>query len=267
MQYLRMLFEKDDGICTVTLNRPEALNAIDRRLASEILDIADKIDDDSSIRAVVIRGAGERAFSVGMDFKELIKATGGVQDISTLCEISRRLLSHNPCERIAKLSKPTIAAVSGFALGGGLELALACDIRLASEDATFGFPEVRLGIIPGWGGTQRLPRIAGRAKALEMILTGDSINAQEAYRTELVISVVPRLELLNSSRELALKLATHAPIAARFAREAVCKGLDMTYDQGLGLETDLSVLLQTTEDRAEGIRSFLEKRTPRFSGR
>ncbi|MBI4318514.1 MAG: enoyl-CoA hydratase/isomerase family protein [Chloroflexi bacterium] len=267
MKYKTILHEKNRDVCTITLNRPEVLNAINNELARELLDAVESANDDYDVRAVVLTGAGERAFSVGLDLKELVDAADGVEDIPTLLEIRRRVWSCNPWERLAGISKPTIAAISGFALGGGLELALACDIRIASHDATFGFPEVRLGIIPGRGGTQRLPRIVGRGKALEMLLTGETIDAGEAHRVELVGTVVAGEQLLDTARDLATKLAAHAPLAVRLAREAVTKGLDMTLDQGLRLETDLSVMLQTTEDRAEGIRSFVEKRKPKFEGR
>lgn len=267
MNYKEIVYRKHHQVCTITLNRPDALNSIDSRTAQELVDAAEKVDEDSDLRAVVITGAGDRAFSVGMDLKELVEATEGIEDRPTLLDIRRRLWHYNPWERIARLSKPTIAAINGLALGGGLELALACDIRVASEEARFGFPEVRLGVIPARGGTQRLPRIVGRGKALEMILTGDTIDAIEAHRIELVSKVVPPGSLLTTAMDLAVKLANSAPIAIRFAREAVTKGLDMTFDQGLSLETDLYVLLQTTEDRSEGIRSFIEKRPPRFEGR
>lgn len=267
MKYQTILYTKNGNICVVTLNRPQALNAIDSRLAGELVDVFERIDNDDELRAVVITGAGDRAFSVGMDVKELVDAAEGIDDRQALMDIRRRLWSNNPWERLASLSKPTIAAIRGFALGGGLELALACDIRLASDDAQFGFPEVRLGIIPARGGTQRLPRIIGRGKAMEMILTGDTIDAIEAYRTELISKIVPVEKLLTAASEIASKLANNAPIAIRFAREAVAKGLDMTLDQGLRMETDLYILLQTTEDRSEGIRSFAGKRQPKFTGR
>lgn len=267
MRYRAIVFEKKGNIATVTLDRPEALNAIDSRLAGELMDVFERIDDDEELRAVVIVGAGDRAFSVGLDIKEMVDAAEGIDDQQALMEVRRRLWRDNPWEQLASLSKPTIAAIRGFALGGGLELALACDIRIASEDAKFGFPEVRLGLIPARGGTQRLPRIVGRGKAIEMILTGETIDAMEAYRTGLISRVVPADKLLAAANEIASKLVDNAPIAVRFAREAVAKGLDMTLDQGLRMETDLYLLLQTTEDRSEGIRSFIEKRKPKFTGR
>lgn len=267
MDYRTIIYRKSGGIATITLNRPRALNAIDSRTARELEDALERVEEDGELRAVVMAGAGHRAFSVGVDLKELARETEGIDDLPTLLEIRSRLWSSNPWERLAALSKPSVAAIGGFALGGGLELALACDLRIAAHDASFGFPEVRLGIIPGRGGTQRLPRLIGRGKALEMILTGDPIDAAEAHRIELVSQVVAPEELLPEAEKLARRLADQAPIALRYAREAVVKGLDMTFDQGLRLEMDLSVLLQTTEDRAEGIAAFKEKRPPRFEGR
>ncbi len=267
MSYETILYEKNANIGIITLQRPNVLNALDSQMTRELIDIADAIDDDDAVRAVVLAGAGERAFSVGMDLKELVENAEGVDDPAILQDIRHRLWSLNPCERLAKLTKPTIAAIRGYALGAGLELTLACDMRVASEDAQFGFPEVHLGIIPALGGTQRLPRLIGRAKATEMIMTGEPISAAEAYRVELVNQVVSADALLPAAIQIASKLATYGPIALRFAREAISKGLDMTFDQGLHLETDLYAVLQTTEDRAEGIRSFREKRKPTFTGR
>lgn len=267
MSYETLLYEKNANIGIVTLHRPDVLNALNSPMARELIDVADAIDDDNDVRVAVLTGAGVRAFSVGMDLKELVESAEGVDDLAVLNDIRHRLWSINPCERWAKLGKPTIAAVHGYALGAGLELALACDIRVAAEDAQFGFPEVQLGIIPALGGTQRLPRLIGRAKATEMILTGDPVSAAEAYRVELVSQVVESSALLATALQMASRLATFGPIALRFAREAIDKGLDMTFDQGLHLETDLYAVLQTTEDRAEGIRSFKEKRKPAFTGR
>jgi enoyl-CoA hydratase len=237
------------------------------QMARELVDAANAIDDDEGVCAVVLTGAGGRAFSVGMDWNELVDSVEGVDDPARLQDIRHRLWNVDPCERWANLTKPTIAAVSGVAFGAGLELALACDIRLAAEDAQFGFPEIYLGIMPCMGGTQRLPRLIGRAKATEMILTGDPVSAAEALRVELVSQVVGTETLMAAALELASKIAEHAPIALRFAREAIGKGLDMTFEQGMQLETDLYALLQTTRDRAEGILSFNEKRKPTFTGR
>ncbi len=267
MTYETILYDKNANIAIVTLQRPDVLNALNSQMSRELLDVADAIDDDDEVRVAILTGAGERAFSAGMDLKELVDSAEGVDDVNVLNEIRHRLWNLNPCERWAKMIQPTIAAVHGYALGAGLELALACDIRVAAEDAQFGYPEIRLGIIPALGGTQRLPRLIGRAQATEMILTGEPISAAEAYRVELVSQIVKTEALLPAAIQLASKLATYGPIALRFAREAIDKGLDMTFDQGMHLETDLYAVLQTTEDRAEGIRSFKEKRKPTFTGR
>ena len=267
MKYRTIVYEKKGLIALVYLNRPDALNAINAQMARELDDVCERLRDEGDIRAVVLAGRNGGTFSVGTDLEEMADALGEAGSPVAALEAWRRLAGSDPWESLAALPKPTVAAISGRALGSGLELALACDIRIAAEDARFGFPEIRLGLIPGHGGTQRLPRIVGRTKATEMILTGDEIDAAEAHRVELVSRVVRSEDLLSAAKGIADKLATHAPIAVRFAREAVNEGMDMTVDQGLHLETDLSVLLQTTEDRAEGLRSFRERRAPDFKGR
>ncbi|MGQ9674468.1 MAG: enoyl-CoA hydratase/isomerase family protein [Chloroflexota bacterium] len=259
MQYRTIEYETKGPIGFLYLNRPDVDNAIDEEMERELSEVLDSIADDEA-RVLVLTSRGERAFSVGIDL-------GGCPDAESIVQMRRRLLLGDAWEKLAVLPKPTIAAIQGAALGAGLELALACDVRIAAEDATFGFPEIMLGLIPGHGGTQRLPRLVGRAKAIEMILSGDPIDAAEAYRVELIARVVPAEELLAAAEEMASKLTAYGPIALRFAREAVLRGLDMTFDQGLHLEMDLYALLQTTHDRAEGIRSFKEKRPPKFEGR
>ncbi len=266
MAYETLIYEKNENLAIVTLHRPQALNAMNSQMARELVDVADIIENED-IRVVVLAGSGGRAFSVGMDFDELVDSAEGVDDPVLLQDIHHRLWNVNPCDRWASLTKPTIAAVGGYALGAGLELALACDIRLATEDSQFGFPEIQLGLIPCMGGTQRLTRLIGRAKATEMILTGDPISAAEALRAEMVTQVVGNEALMPTAVQLALKIAAHGAIALRFAREAISKGLDMTFEQGMQLETDLYALLQTTSDRAEGIRAFKEKRKPTFTGK
>lgn len=262
-----VLYRKTGRVAFVTLNRPEALNAIDSAMASALVEVLDTIDEDDQVRAVVLTGGGDRAFSVGQDIQELVAEAQDVDDPPTLLWIRGRLDAADPWSRLASLSKPTIAAVNGLALSGGLELALACDVRFAATTATFGFPEVRRGVIPSHGGTQRLPRIVGRGKAVEMLVTGDSIDATEAQQIELVSRVVAAADLERTATELANRLGSYGPLAIQYARDAVTKGLDMTFDQGLHLETDLYALIQTTEDRTEGLRSFREKREPRFEGR
>ncbi len=241
MPYSAILYSKQRHVATITLNRPDADNAIDRQLADDVADACRDIRADDDVRVVIVTGAGD-AFSTG-------SGAAGV------------------AASVASLEQPVIAAVNGDALGQGLELALACDIRLASSRARFGLPEVASGAIPGDGGTQRLPRIVGRGKALEMLLTAEPITAEEALEIGLVSKLVAPKELAVEARKLADSLAEKGPQALRYAKEAVAKGLDLTLDQGLRLEADLYFLLQTTEDRVEGITAFREKRPPRFSGR
>ena len=246
--YQTILYETKQGIGHITLNRPRASNAINSKLVSELEDVCQKIRDDCETTVVIITGAGRRVFSRGGDLRAS-KSIG------------------NAVKAVAELDRPLICAINGDCLDEGLELALACDIRIASESARFGLTQVAYGIIPCCGGTQLLPRLVGRGKALEMILMAEVIDAQEAYRIGLVNKVVPQKELMSKAEELASMIASGAPLAARYAKEAVGKGLDLTLEQGLRLEADLSFLIQTTEDRMEGIRAFLEKRQPRYLGR
>jgi len=250
MPYETIIYRKEGNIGYITLNRPEADNAINTQLKNELGDVCRSIAEDDEVMVVIITGAGEKAFSSGVDLDEMGDSKTGKGAI----------------QAIARLDRPVIAAINGDALGWGLELALSSDIRLASENATFGFPESSLGLIPTDGGTQRLPRIIGRGKALEMILTAEPIDAKEAYRIGLVSRVFPKEELLPQAEELAQRIASRGPIALRYAKEAVIKGLDLTLEQGLRLEADLYFLLQTTDDLAEGIRAFLERRPPKFKG-
>jgi enoyl-CoA hydratase len=207
-----------------------------------------------------VTGAGERAFSAGADIREFLEPA-----VPTQFREQRRRIDFR--REMDRCPQPIIAAIRGFALGGGLELALACDIRIAAEDAQLGLTEINLAIIPGGGGTQRLPRLVGRGKALEMILTGARVPAAEALRIGLVERVVPVAELMTAARALATTIAEKAPVALRYAKEAVVSGLELPLADGLRLENDLSTLLRTTEDRAEGARAFVEKRKPRWSGR
>jgi enoyl-CoA hydratase/carnithine racemase len=226
----------------------------------ELTDCFTTLATDETTRAIIVAGAGERAFSAGADIREFVEPAVLVQ----FREIRRRLDFRQIMDRCPQ---PIIAAIRGYALGGGLELALACDIRLAADDAQLGLTEINLAIIPGGGGTQRLPRLVGRGRALELILTGRRIDAGEALAIGLVERVVPAAELPKAARELAATLAAKAPIAVRYAKEAVVKGLEQSLADGIRLENDLATLLRTTEDRLEGARAFLEKRPPRWSGK
>lgn len=260
MDYQTILFERRDGIACVTLNRPEVLNARNRRMREELIHAVTAIRADPEVRVVILTGAGERSFSAGRDLKEAAREQVGV------VAARQAKMEISDTEMIAQLNKPVIAAINGFALGGGCELALACDLRVAVEGARMGLPEVSRGMIPGSGGTQRLSRVVGLGKALELILTGSVIDAEEACRIGLVNKVVPREGLMAAAEEYARAIATKAPVAVVFAKEAVREGYEMSLDDGLRLETDLSALLRTTEDIREGARAFVEKRAPQWRG-
>jgi len=247
MSYETIIYEKKGQIAFITLNRSQAQNAINVQMAEELADACRQINQDEEIGAVLLLAAGDN-FSSGSDPGEWE-------------------LAGDAPRAIASLERVVIAAINGDALGEGLELALSCDIRLASERARFCLPHTSYGLIPGGGGTQRLPRLVGKGKALEMILTAEPIDAAEAYRIGLVSKVVPPGELLQEVEEIAKRILSCGPIALRYCKEAVNKGLDLTLEQGLRLEADLYFLIQTTADRMEGIKAFLEKRSPQFEGR
>ena len=254
-----ILYEKSGRIATITINRPEALNAIDPRTNAELQEAWADFRDDSEIWIGILTGAGERAFCAGADLKELIPSLGEQARRGALTEFN-----FGGITRRFGTWKPLIAAVNGFALAGGTELVLACDIRIASETARFGQPEVRWAIIPGAGGTQRLPRAVGASAALEIILTGRQVEAQEALRLGLVHRVVPAAEVMAEARRTAEALLANGPLALRAAKRAVIEGLDMPLDAGLDLELRLFADLLNTEDAVEGPKAFAEKRTPRF---
>jgi enoyl-CoA hydratase len=258
--YETILYAVEEHVATITLNRPDVHNAQNDTLRRELYQVFSALTTDDDVAVIVITGAGERAFSAGADIREFVEPASPTQ----LRERRKRIEYRSMMDRCAQ---PIIAAINGFALGGGLELALACDIRIAAENATLGLTEINLAIIPGGGGTQRLPRLIGRGKALEMILTGARIPAAEALRLGIVERVVPAGEALKTAAELARTIAAKAPIALRYAKEAVVKGLGMSLEDGLRLEGDLSTLLRTTEDRVEGAKAFLEKRKPRWTGK
>jgi len=255
-----VLLDVGDGIATVTLNRPDVLNAMNTAMRRGLLDAFTRLQADPEVKVILVTGAGGRAFSAGADIREFLEPP-----VPTAFREERRRLDYRAVMECCP--QPIIAAIRGFALGGGLELALACDIRIAAEDAVLGLTEINLGIIPGGGGTQRLPRLVGRGKALEMILTGARLPAAEALRIGLVERVVPVAELDGAARELARSIADKAPIALRYAKEAVVGGLGLPLADGIRLENDLATLLRTTEDRVEGARAFVEKRKPRWQGR
>jgi enoyl-CoA hydratase len=244
MPHSTVSYTKKDHIGFITLNRPEAGNAVNPKMAEELEDVCLRINQDDDIYVVTLTGAGDKAFCTGSE-----SAGTGV------------------ASALAGIQKPVIASINGDALGAGFELALSADIRLSSDKARFGFPEVSRGLIPSDGGTQRLPRIVGRGKALELILSAEIIDAAEALRIGLVSKVVKGEDLAAETDALAKTVAAKAPIALRFIKEAINKGLDLTLEQGLRLEADLYFLIHTTADRTEGIKAFLEKRPPKFKGK
>ncbi len=260
MDFKYLLYEKKGSLAVVTVNRPEKLNAINRETFYELRSAFQAVESDEEVRVAILTGAGEKAFAAGADIEELARLSP-----TEARDLSR--LGQSVMEGIARLQKPVIAAVNGYALGGGLELALCCDFRIASENAKLGLPEVSLGLIPGYAGTQRLPRLVGKGRALEMIMTGDHIPAEEAARTGLVNRVVPLAELMPTCEKIASRIASRGPVAVRFAKEAVNRGLDGTLEEGSWLEQALFGLLWTTEDMKEGCSAFLEKRKPEFKGR
>ncbi len=257
-RYLKI--EIEDRIALVTLNQPEVLNALNQATMEELEEaFLERLKQDD-VGAVILTGAGEKAFVAGGDIKEL----------AALDPLEARLKSrqgHRLLELIEGFSKPVIAAINGFCLGGGCELALACHIRIAAESAQIGLPEVKLGLIPGYGGTQRLPRLVGKGKAMEMILSGESIGAQEAERVGLVNGVVSREDLIPRCRELAARILTNGPLAVRYCMEAINSGLDMPLPEATRLEASLFSLCFATEDMKEGTRAFIEKKKPQFKGR
>jgi enoyl-CoA hydratase len=260
MSYEAIRYAVDDGVATVTLNRPDVHNAMNEAMRRELTQCFTALVTDDDVRVILVTGAGEKAFSAGADVREFVEP----QVPTRFREARRRVDFRQVMDRCAQ---PIIAAIRGYAFGGGLELALACDVRIAGEGARLGLTEIDLAIIPGGGGTQRLPRLIGRGKALEMILTGARISAAEALRLGIVERVVPDNEVMPAAEALARTLAGKAPVALRYAKEAIVKGLEVSLADGLRLENDLSTMLRTTDDRAEGARAFLEKRKPRWTGR
>lgn len=256
-----VLVQKNNHVAGLTLNRPAAQNLINLEMAQEMDEICRQINQDNDVYVVILTGAGN-AFCAGSEKEKSLQS--GKKQIRCDEEIARKF---NVAARIASIEKPVIAAVNGDALGEGLEIALACDIRIAAPQARFGFPDVASGLIPSDGGTQRLPRIIGRGKALEFILTAEIFGAAEALETGLVTKVVPMSDMLTVEVDtLAKAVAGKAPISLRYIKEAINKGLDLTMEQGLRLEADLYFLLHTTADRTEGIKAFQQKRPPEFKG-
>jgi enoyl-CoA hydratase/carnithine racemase len=260
MAFETLLYEKREGIGYVTLNRPEKLNALNQKVMAELRSCFEAIQKDDQVKAVILTGAGEKAFVAGADINEL-----AVQTPIEGKETSRA--GQQILDSIENLGKPVIAAVNGYTFGGGCELAMACTLRIASENARFGQPEVKLGLIPGYAGTQRLSRLVGKGRALEIILSGEPVTAQEAYRIGLVNQVVPAKDLMAAAEGLARKIMANGPVAVKLALEAVNHGMEMTQREGEDLEATLFGLCCTTSDMKEGTRAFLEKRPAKFNGK
>jgi enoyl-CoA hydratase/carnithine racemase len=255
-----ILYEKKGNIAYVTVNRPKVLNALNTPTWKDLQTAFEDARDDAAVRGVILTGAGDKAFIAGADISELARTSAFEAEQSSR-------FGQGVLDLIENLGKPVIAVVNGFALGGGCETAMACTIRLAVESAKFGQPEVTLGLVPGGGGTQRLPRLVGKGRALQLILSGEMIGAEEAYRIGLVNEIVPRAELITRAEAILNKIAGNAPIAVRFALEAANKGMEASQSEGLLLEASYFGLCAATEDKKEGTSAFLEKRAPQFHGR
>ncbi|MEK9136175.1 MAG: enoyl-CoA hydratase-related protein [Bacteroidota bacterium] len=257
MTYSFIILTKQDGYAIIQINRPDVLNALNIKLMEELVDALESLDKDSDVRCIIITG-NEKAFAAGADIKEMADATA--MEMLLRDQFAR-------WDRIRKVKKPIIAAVSGFALGGGCELAMTCDMVIASETAKFGQPEINIGVMPGAGGTQRLTRAVGKAKSMEMVLTGRMISADEALRWGLINKVVPVEYYLEEAKAWAKEIATKPPVAARLAKESVLKAFDTTIEGGLEFERKNFYLLFASEDQKEGMNAFAEKRRPEWKGK
>lgn len=259
MTWKNLKVEKTDGFALITISRPESLNALNGETLGELLSVFNDMEQDTGVQVVILTGSGQKAFVAGADISAM-------QPLSALEARQFARLGHLVMRAIENCSKPVIAAVNGFALGGGCELAMSCDIRLVSDNARFGQPEVNLGVIPGFGGTQRLARLIGKGRALELILTGNMIKADEALRIGLANQVVPQDQLLDVAREMAQTIISKGPYAVRLAKEAVRNGLEMDLDKANQYEAELFALCFASADQKEGMAAFVEKRPAIFSG-
>lgn len=260
MGYENLLVERDNEVAVLTINRPQVLNALNAKVLVELEQAFNELSADEGVKAIILTGAGEKAFVAGADIGELA-------NLDCLNGIKAMRRGQHVFFQIEGCPKPVIAAVNGFALGGGCELAMSCDIRIASDKAKFGQPEVNLGLIPGYGGTQRLARLVGLGKAKEIIFTGDMIDAQEALRIGLVDKVVPAAELLTQAKEMARKIASRAPVAVRLSKQAINFGANVDLMSGCRFEADQFGASCATGDMKEGTKAFLEKRKPEFKGK
>ena len=260
MSFDNLLVQRESGVAVLTVQRPQRLNALDASTLGEIRHAVLDFQHDDSIRSVIVTGAGDKAFVAGADINEIARDTPDAAR-------QRALRGQYVFDLIEQLGKPVIAAVNGFALGGGCELAMACTLRIAADTARFGQPEINLGLIPGFAGTQRLARLVGKTRAMELILTGNPISASDALAIGLVNRVVPAADLMKVARALAAELAAKPPIALRYAMAAINNGLEMPFAEACQLEASLFGMVTTTEDMKEGTKAFLEKRKPEFRGK
>jgi enoyl-CoA hydratase len=260
MGFENTLYEKEDGIATITINRPEALNALNKQAVQEISARLDEAEEDETVKVIVITGAGDKGFCVGLDLK-------AVRGISAVDGMNLSLLGQKLTKKIEELRKPVIAAINGYALGGGLEMAMSCDLRIASENARMGQTELNVGLIPGWGGTQRLPRLVGRAMAKELIFTGKMIDAKTAKQLGLLNEVVPPDELKSAVKKFAAELITKPPVGLQLAKQLINSSIETDLTKGLIQEAQAFGVLASTEDFDEGVAAFIEKRKPKFKGK
>jgi len=260
MKFENTLYEESEGMATITINRPKALNALNKEAVQEISARLDEAEEDETIKVIAITGAEDRSFCVGLDLKS-------VRGISAVEGMNLSLLGQKLTKKIEDLKKPVIAAINGYALGGGLELAMSCDLRVASENAKLGQPELNVGLIPGWGGTQRLPRLVGRGIAKELIFTGKMIDANAAKQLGLLNAVVPPDKLKSAVRELATELMTKPPVGIQLAKQLINSSVEIDLTKGLVQEAQAFGLLASTEDFNEGVAAFIEKRKPKYKGK
>jgi len=260
VEYTNLILEKNEAVAILTINRPKALNALNADTLTELSTVLDELGRDSSVKVVILTGSGAKAFVAGADIAQM-------KELNPLEGRRFAELGHSAFRKIELLSQPVIAAINGFALGGGCELAMACDIRLASETAKFGQPEVTLGLTAGFGGTQRLPRLVGKGVASELLFTGDIIDAQEAYRVGLVNHVYPLDTLMEEALKLANRIAGRAPAAVQLSKSAIQRGINMDLDSAQAYEAGVFGLTFSTQDQTEGCSAFLERRKPVFEGR
>jgi len=260
MDFENTLYETEDGIATITINRPKALNALNKQAVQEISSRLDEAEEDETVKVIVITGAGDKGFCVGLDLKS-------VKGISAVDGMNLSLRGQKLTKKIEELKKPVIAAINGYALGGGLEMAMSCDLRIASDNARMGQTELNVGLIPGWGGTQRLPRLVGRAMAKELIFTAKMIDAKTAKQLGLLNEVVPPDELKSAVKKFAAELLTKPPVGLQLAKQLINSSIETDLTKGLVQEAQAFGVLASTEDFDEGVAAFIEKRKPKFKGK